>query len=143
MERATDPRIVRVLEVMHQQFACPWRVSQLAALADLSPSRFAHLFETHVGVAPLRYLRHLRLDRARMLLERTSTSVAEVMRSVGYGDASHFSKDFRRRFGTGPREHRRDCRAASGRYPAADDRRSPSRGDLPGHGRPPWKNPSE
>ena len=144
MERGTDARIVRARDVLQQQLASPWRVARLAALVDLSPSRFAHLFQAHVGMPPLRYLQQLRLERARVLLESTSTSVAAVMRSVGYADASHFSKDFRRRFGAGPREYRRDHRAAGRCGTAADlQQRSSGGGDLVGRGQAAWKNQSE
>ena len=141
MEIDTDTRIARVRETMHQRLAERWRIDSLAALAGLSPSRFAHLFRGLVGLSPLRYLQRLRLDRARQLLESTSDPIAEVMRSVGYADASHFSKDFRRHFGAGPREYRRDHRVDQGcRAPATH----PGAGaGLPDPAEVSWKAPSD
>ena len=142
MEMDNDARIARAREAMHQRLTERWRIDSLAALAGLSPSRFAHLFRGLVGVSPLRYLQRLRLDRARYLLESTSCPIAEVMRSVGYTDASHFSKDFRRRFGAGPREYRRDHRVDQA---AANDpgRHSGPGGALPGPAEVSWKAPSD
>lgn len=92
---------------MHERMSEQWRVRDLAALVDLSPSRFAHLFQRTVGISPLRYLRQLRMARARQLLEESALEVREVRRLVGCTDASHFSRDFRREYGVGPRDHRR------------------------------------
>ena len=72
----------------------------------LSASRFAHLFRSCTGVSPARFLRHLRLDRARMLLENTTLGVREVMRLVGWTDPSHFARDYRDRHGLRPRDSR-------------------------------------
>jgi AraC family transcriptional regulator of arabinose operon len=108
-----DARIEYALYVIEQRMAERVSIHDLAALVDLSPSRFAHLFRLSVGTSPLRYLRRLRIERARELLEATSLPVREVMLQVGFTDASHFSKDFRARFGTGPREYRTGCRAAA------------------------------
>ena len=144
MEMDTDARIARVREAMHQRLAERWRIDRLAALAGLSPSRFAHRFRELVGLSPLQYLQRLRLDRARDLFESTSNPIAEVMRSVGYADASHFSKEFRRRFGAGPREYRRDHRA-QGSGPAANHqrRRSGPCSGHPGHTEVSWKTPCD
>ena len=110
MEPRDHERIGRVLEVLQERLADVWRAEDFAALAHLSPSRFAHVFREAVGMAPGQYLRQLRMERARQLLDDTTCPVAAVMRSVGYRDASHFSRDFRRRFGVGPREYRHDRR---------------------------------
>ena len=81
-------------------------MGEIAAQVGLSPSRFAHLFRSVVGTPPLRYLRELRIERARRLLEETSLPIREVMRQSGCTDKSHFSKDFRARFGVGARQYR-------------------------------------
>ena len=110
MEMPTDDRIARAVAAMHAQLARPWCLDELATIAQLSVSRFAHLFRRSLAVAPGRYLQNLRIERARQLLENSRAPVAEVRRAVGYADASHFARDFRRRLGMSPREYRRDHR---------------------------------
>jgi AraC family transcriptional regulator of arabinose operon len=107
-----DPRVDWAIEQMHARLAEPLRVVDLAARVNLSASRFAHLFTQHAGVPPLRYLNTIRLERARLLLERTFLSVKEVMAQVGFSDPGHFSRDFRRYHGIDPSELRRDYSAA-------------------------------
>ena len=82
-------------------------IAELAVTVNLSSSRLASLFKSHVGVPPARYLRTLRMERARVLLERTSLSVREVMADVGISDPSHFTRDVRRLYGLAPTQLRR------------------------------------
>jgi AraC family transcriptional regulator, arabinose operon regulatory protein len=105
-----DPRITWVVDYMHREIARPLSMGDLAALINLSPSRFRMLFAAQTGIAPLRYLQRLRLRRARLLVERTFLSVKEVMALVGYNDPSHFARDFRREHGAPPSALRRDDR---------------------------------
>lgn len=102
-----DRRVVRVIRRMEAGLQPDVTVAQLAAAENLSSSRLASLFKSQVGVPPGRYLRTLRMERARVLLEETCLRVKEVMARVGINDPSHFTRDFRRQFGVPPTELRR------------------------------------
>lgn len=97
-----DPRIAVVIARMDETLDNAPSIPALAAEAGLSTSRFAHLFRQETGIAPGRYLHRVRMERARVLLERTFLSVREVMVRVGFRDPSHFSRDFRRFHGIAP-----------------------------------------
>ena len=97
-----DPRIAVIVERMHLEINQPLSVAGLAASVNLSPSRLMHLFRAETGVPPGRYLRDLRLSRARSQLETTFLSVKQVMFEVGFSDPSHFSRAFKLRFGISP-----------------------------------------
>lgn len=86
-----DRRLIRVIRQMHTALQPDVTIAQLAATVNLSSSRFASLFKSQVGVPPARYLRMVRMERARVLLEQTSLSVREVMAHVGISDPSHFT----------------------------------------------------
>ena len=87
---------------MQRNFAEPVPVGELAALINLSPSRFRALFRAQTGVSPAQFLQRLRLRRARLLLVHSFLTVKEVMAAVGYSDPSHFARDFRRAHGASP-----------------------------------------
>jgi len=106
VEHGIDRRIEYSRYLIEQRLAERVRMGEIAAEIGLSPSRFAHLFRSVVGVSPLRFLRQLRIERARQLLEETSLPIKDVMRQSGCTDKSHFSKDFRARFGVGARQYR-------------------------------------
>lgn len=107
-----DPRIARVIARMEEAIDREVLVAELAASVGLSPSRFAYLFRRDAGLSPARFLHTLRMERARLLLERTFLSVKEVMAYVGVNDPSHFSRDFRRYHGVPPTGLRRRSWAA-------------------------------
>ena len=97
-----DSRIAHVISSMEADIDGRLTVAALAAAVNLSPSRLAVLFRGETGVSPARYLRCLRMERARLLLERTFLTVKEVMAFVGVKDPSHFSRDFSRHYGVAP-----------------------------------------
>ena len=97
-----DPRIAHVITAMEADIDGRLTVAALAAAVNLSPSRLAVLFRKETGVSPARFLRALRMERARLLLERTFLTVKEVMAFVGVNDPSHFSRDFSRHHGVAP-----------------------------------------
>jgi AraC family transcriptional regulator, arabinose operon regulatory protein len=109
-----DQRIATVINSMETDIGGRLTVTALAAAVNLSPSRFAVLFRCETGVSPARYLRALRMQRARLLLERTFLSVKEVMAFVGVHDPSHFARDFSRFHGVPPSRLRQRNWASNG-----------------------------
>lgn len=108
----TDPRIDRAVVEIGRRMGDGITVPDLARAANLSQSRFAHLFRRQMGLSPGRYLRQRRLERARLLLQSTFLSVKHVMAAVGFNDPSHFSRDFQRAYGASPRAWRTHMRPA-------------------------------
>jgi len=58
----------------------------------------------------MRFVKELRLDAARTLLLSDGVRASEVALRVGYESAAHFSRDFKRRFGTSPARYARRAR---------------------------------
>ena len=100
-----DPRIAVVLEAMGTDPAQRHSVESLAETANLSPSHFAHLFTTQVGMSPMRTLRLIRLQHAARLLQCTSESVGAVAIASGFSSIFDFSRQFRRQNGISPRDY--------------------------------------
>jgi AraC family transcriptional regulator len=71
----------------------------MARTVNLTSFHFCHLFKAETGRSPARYLKALRLERARELLETTSLSVKEIRALIGLNDESHFARDFRAAYG--------------------------------------------
>jgi transcriptional regulator GlxA family with amidase domain len=111
--RDMDPRVERALTEMERRIAERLTVRELAQTAQLSPSRFAHLFRQQTGYTPMRQLFLIRMERARVLLARTTLPVNQIMGRVGYSDPSHFARDFRVHHELGPSEYRQQCYAVN------------------------------
>lgn len=78
-------------------------LEQLAAKMYLSPYYICRIFKSETGDTPIDYLIRLRMEKAKELLEQGSVqSIQEVAESVGYEDAYHFSKLFKKRYGVSP-----------------------------------------
>jgi len=102
-----DDRLLRVIERIDQDLKAPLDLPLLARVANLSVSRFAHLFREQLGVSPQQFVERRRLDAAARLLELTARPIASVAAEVGFADPLYFSTRFRRHTGTSPTTYRR------------------------------------
>jgi transcriptional regulator GlxA family with amidase domain len=82
-------------------------LDELAQTVNLSPSHLYHLFKSETGESPRRYLKTLRMRRAKELLETTFMSVKEIVAVTGANDGSHFVRDFKKQYSMTPTEYRR------------------------------------
>lgn len=110
---STDPRIQAAMDAICADLRKPLNVSDVAEIAGLSLSRFAHLFRQTVGTPPQRWIELQRLNRACQLLGMTSLSIKEVAAEVGFDDPFYFSARFRRRLGQSPKAFRAERKDAS------------------------------
>lgn len=101
-----DPRVERIKATVTAHMHRKMTLGEMARQVGLSVSRMSHLFKAHIGVGPSRYLKDLRMERARALLETTSLSVKEITARVGFCDISHFVRDFKRSYGVSPIRYR-------------------------------------
>jgi transcriptional regulator GlxA family with amidase domain len=106
-----DTRVIHVIRLMEKHRATPWPVHRLARAVNVSPSHLTRLFRVHLGVSPAQYDKHARLANARDLILASFLSVKEIMAAVGWADASHFGREFKRRYGASPRALRKACAA--------------------------------
>ncbi|MDP3899370.1 MAG: helix-turn-helix transcriptional regulator, partial [Mesorhizobium sp.] len=69
-------------------------------------------FKAVTGTTPLQYQKDLRLIAARALLAEPGRTVTEAALALGYESPTHFSRDYRRKFGKPPGRDARDAGAA-------------------------------
>ena len=81
-------------------------MTELAALAGISPTHFIRLFRQHTGEPPHRCLRNRRLDRAERLIVGTQLPLAVIAATVGFSDQSHLNRVMRAQRGVRPRQLR-------------------------------------
>jgi AraC-like DNA-binding protein len=95
-------RIAQAVNRLRRDIRQPLRIESLARELGMSSSGFHHQFKAVTDMSPLQYLKGLRLHEARRLMldERLDATTAGLR--VGYDDASHFSRDYKRLFGEAP-----------------------------------------
>lgn len=81
-------------------------IEKLAAFCHMSPRNLTRVFKQEVGVTPGRFIRRVRLQEARRLLENTDLAVADIAARVGAGDASTLRRWFIRHLGVSPGKYR-------------------------------------
>ncbi|MGX7163211.1 AraC family transcriptional regulator [Enterococcus massiliensis] len=77
-------------------------LEKLAQDQYISATYLSKIFKEATGMSPINYLITIRLSRAKELLKNDKLSIKEVATTVGYQDAFHFSKSFKKQFGTAP-----------------------------------------
>lgn len=92
----------RALEMIDGLLDAHLTVEMLAREVGLSPAHFARAFKQTMGRAPHQYLLALRLERARRLLETTRATLSDIAQRAGFADQAHFTRLFKRAFGTTP-----------------------------------------
>ncbi len=95
-------RMVRAVEKLRDGFAKPLRVEDVARELGMSVSGFHAHFKAVTAMSPLQFQKHLRLQEARRLMLSEDLDAGEAGFRVGYEDQSHFSRDYKRRFGEPP-----------------------------------------
>lgn len=81
-------------------------VALMAQHFALSESSLLRKLKSMLGLTPQKYLQEVRLDQARLLLDRRAhDSVKAVAHAVGYLDPRSFSRRFKRRFGKRPSDY--------------------------------------
>ena len=105
-----DVRIHEVIALLELNLQQVYKSKDIAHAVHLSAPRLRSLFRAETGQPLARYQKSLRLQKARMLLDKTNLNVKQIMFNVGISDESHFVKDFKKAYGLPPTKYRTRCR---------------------------------
>jgi AraC-like DNA-binding protein len=95
-------RMVRAIEALRANFDKPLRIEDVARELDMSVSSFHAHFKAATTMSPLQFQKQLRLQEARRVMLSENLDAVEAGYRVGYDDASHFSREYKRHFGEPP-----------------------------------------
>src|SRR5579862_6019615 len=95
-------RITRAVDRIRRNFDKPLRMDSLAREVGMSISGFHHQFKAVTAMTPLQFQKQLRLQEARRLMLGEDMDAATAGYRVGYDDAAHFSREYKRLFGMPP-----------------------------------------
>ena len=104
---AAHPKLLAAIRLMEANVEATLGQDAIARKIGLSRRQLERLFQRHLNRTPNHHYLDIRLSRARHLLEQTGRSVIDVAVACGFVSASHFTRRFRERFGTTPRDLRR------------------------------------
>jgi len=95
-------RMVRAVEKLRDNFDKPLRIEAVARELGMSVSGFHAHFKAVTAMSPLQFQKQLRLQEARRLMLNENLDAAQAGYRVGYDDAAHFNREYKRHFGEPP-----------------------------------------
>jgi AraC-like DNA-binding protein len=102
-----DPRIHKILGLIHQNSAEPWSLEQLGDAVGMSRSTLSRQFKNTLGMTPLNYVKSWRMMRGHHLIKFTNKSLEQIAEIVGFSTARTFNKAFKTYYGFTPSELRK------------------------------------
>jgi AraC-like DNA-binding protein len=103
--RTDDVRLLPALYYVKQNFRFKIRNEVVSELCDMSPFRFSRSFRETYGITFQDYVIRYRILESCRLLKNPNTNITDVAYSIGFNDASYFSRTFRRYIGTSPSDY--------------------------------------
>jgi AraC-like DNA-binding protein len=109
--RATSPGreapwLKQAYDLLQERFRRPPATSELAEAVGVPKSYFVREFRAHYQESPADCARRLRLDWAASRLVGSDAPLASLSIDAGFVDQSHFTRAFKRRYGTTPARYR-------------------------------------
>ena len=117
-----SPLVEAAVGIIQEEFPFLEGLDELAQRLEVSKAHLIRTFTRQTGISPGRYITHLRVEYAKLLLRGEDASVTYVAEASGFANANYFAKVFRRETGMAPSEYleslpRQDRRTAPKRDP--------------------------
>ncbi|MEK9772884.1 MAG: AraC family transcriptional regulator [Opitutae bacterium] len=88
---------------IHENFAKPWKIDDMAVKMNLSTSRFASLYKSTFKISPTEDLIQTRIDQAKKMLSSSKVSVKKVSEACGFESVHYFHRAFKKRANLTPK----------------------------------------
>jgi AraC-like DNA-binding protein len=103
----TAQAVLDTVSHLETHFHQPVRLAVLAERVHLSPGHLSRAFSRRMGMGPVEFVAHLRIEEACRLLRGTDEAVKTIATRVGYNEIAYFSRRFRAQIGQPPSAYRR------------------------------------
>lgn len=101
-----EPRIKAVIDFFHDNIDRQFSLNELADLVQCGSYHLIRFFREQKGMSPHAYLVQLRLEHARLMLEK-GESIGDAALLSGFSDQSHLTRKFKLRYGITPGLYRK------------------------------------
>lgn len=106
-------KIKEIITYIHDNYAAPITVSELAQIANMSQGHFTRLFKRFTAKSPIDYVISIRLSKAVEMLTDTDEKLINVAIENGFNSMSYFIRMFNAYFGCSPSKYRKSADFAS------------------------------
>jgi signal transduction histidine kinase/DNA-binding response OmpR family regulator/ligand-binding sensor domain-containing protein len=102
-----DEFVKKVREAIEANLAdADFTIDQLCKLVFMSHSQLHRKLDALTGCSPNKFIRIIRLNKAKEMLKDTANSIATTAYECGYNDPAYFSRVFKQEYGKTPQEWR-------------------------------------
>ncbi len=103
MDAMLSHEIAKVVDTLRaNQYKDNFSLAEMAAISRMPMETFRKRFVSEVGMPPLSYVLHCKMERAKELLREQGYTVRQAGVEVGMQDPYHFSKQFKNIVGISP-----------------------------------------
>ena len=99
--------IALVEQYIKEHYDQPLSLDLLAEKAFRTPHYLSSIFIQEKGIGINKYIKNIRMEKARELLKNTNMKISDICERVGYGSVSYFCRSFRNEYGVTPEQYRR------------------------------------
>lgn len=97
-----NPMIKEVMTYLTRHYDRKISLQDICDKYHLSPQHFCREFKKYTGKTYLNYLTDYRLAKANAFLQTTQLPIAEISQLTGFGNATYFTRVYKKRFGCPP-----------------------------------------
>ncbi len=101
-----DLQILKVQQWLQKNYTQQISVKDMTIYSTLNTRTFIRRFQNATQFSPSEYLQHLRIGKAREIIETTNRSIDQISLEIGYRDTGSFRRIFHKTIGLTPKEYR-------------------------------------
>ncbi len=105
-KKAISGQIRSVCEYITMHIKEKLSITQLAEQAGYTEYYFSHKFKNEIGCSVADYIKHEKIQQAKLLLSGTKMNIQEISDELSFGSRSYFSSSFQKETGLSPSEYR-------------------------------------
>jgi AraC-like DNA-binding protein len=98
----SDSLIEKVKFILQENLYGNIEMEDMAGKLNLSSSYLGEVFKSYTGLTPYQYYLHLKVNKAKELLEAGESSIKEIAHRLAFEDQYYFSRLFKKKTGVPP-----------------------------------------
>lgn len=106
-EKLVETQRIKSVQYIQEHFDEPITLEQLAELENYNITYFCEWFKKKIGFSPSDYIRYIRIQKAKNLIQTTNYRIIDIALQVGYNNHSSFSRAFKNIEGISPLKYKR------------------------------------
>jgi AraC-like DNA-binding protein len=105
--KVEDAFVKKVREAIEKNLTdASFSVEHLGKLVFMSHSQLHRKLEALTGCSPNKFIRIIRINKAKELLKNPANSIGSIALDCGYNDPGYFARVFKQEYGVTPQEWR-------------------------------------